>query len=134
MFVLPLFRPGQGVEMHFLQWTFPSSQVSHLMITSLLEYKTKGEYSRPHTVLAHFSELKDAGLVFMRGDLTDSRALDPIQATWMITLLQRFYCPLASDPTSERRIKMLREFNAGVECDVDGLIAEAKAVPGAGEV
>lgn len=95
----------------------------------------KGEYSRPHTIIAHHAELaEDKGLVFMRGDLTDSRALDPLQATWMLTLLQRFYCPLESDPTAARRTKILRDFNKGIDLDVDALIEEAKAVPGAGEV
>lgn len=135
MFVLPLLRPDQGVEMHFLQWMFPNATTSHLMITSLLEYKMKGEYSRPHTIIEHHTELADEkGLVFMKGDLTDSRALEPLQATWMITLLQRFYCPLESDPTAERRKKILHDFNKGIDLDVDALIAEAKAVPGAGEL
>lgn len=135
MFVLPLFRPEQGVEMHFLQWTFPNETTSHLMITSLLEYKMKGEYSRPHTIIAHHTELaEEKKLVFMKGDLTDSRALDPLQATWMITLLQRFYCPLATDPTAVRREQILSDFNKGIDLNVDALIEEAKAVPGAGEV
>ncbi|CCG80840.1 Putative uncharacterized protein [Taphrina deformans PYCC 5710] len=135
MFVLPLFRPGQGVEMHFLQWMFPNESTSHLMITSLLEYKMKGEYSRPHTIIAHHTELAaEKGLVLMKGDLTDSRSLEPLQATWMITLLQRFYCPSASDSTSARRSKILSDFNKGIDLNVDALIEEAKAVPGAGEV
>lgn len=135
MFVLPLFRADQGVEMHFLQWMFPNETTSHLLITSLLEYKTKGEYSRPHTIIAHHSELADEkGLVFMKGDLTDSRAFDPLRATYMITLLQRFYCPLPTDPTAEKREKLLRNFNKGTDFNVDALIEEAKAVPGAGEV
>lgn len=135
MFVLPLFRPEQGVEMHFLQWTFPNDTTSHLMITSLLEYKMKGEYSRPHTIIAHHTELaEEKGVVFMKGDLTDSRALDPLQATWMITLLQRFYCPMSSDPTAQRREKILSDFNKGIDLNVDALMEEAKAVPGAGEV
>lgn len=135
MFVLPLMRPDQGVEMHFLQWMFPNETTSHLMITSLLEYKMKGEYSRPHTIIAHHTELaEEKGLVFMKGDLTDSRALDPLQATWMITLLQRFYCPSTTDPTADRRKKILEDFNKGVDLDVDALLEEAKAVPGAGEL
>ena len=134
MFVLPLFRGQEGMEMQFIQWSF-QPDVAHLMMTSLLEYKMKGEYSRPHTVIAHHSELAErSGLVFMRGDLSDSRALEPLQASWMITLLQRFYCPLESDPTSARRTKILRDFNQGVDLDMDALIEEAKAVPGAGEV
>lgn len=135
MFVLPLFRPGQGVEMHFLQWTFPGPVTAHLMVTSLLEYKTRGEYARPHTVFAHHAELAvERGVVLMKGDLSDPRALAPLQATWMVTLLQRFYCPSPADPTAERRAKILGDFNRGIDLDVDALIAEAKAVPGAGEV
>ena len=138
MFVLPLFRnAGEAAEMHFLQWQFPAEDTAHLVITSLIEYKTHGEYARPHTIVTHHAELaNEKGLVFMRGDLTDSRALEPIQASWMMSLLQRFYCPDERDPTAEGRKRMVEAFNSGNGdvFSVDRLIEEAKAVPGAADV
>ncbi|ORY78214.1 ATP11 protein-domain-containing protein, partial [Protomyces lactucae-debilis] len=127
MFVLPLFRPGQGVEMQFCQWTFPDGETAHLILTSLLEYKTRGEYARPHTIIEHHAELlEEKGLVLMKGDLTDSRALNGLQATWMLTLLQRFYCVDvdSTDQGSQRRRSMLQDFTAGKAFDVDALIEE----------
>lgn len=138
MFVLPLFRnAGEAAEMHFLQWQFPERDTAHLVVSSLIEYKTHGEYARPHTVVTHHAELaQEKGLVFMRADLTDPRAPEPIQASWLMSLLQRFYCPDERDPTAAGRKAMVEAFNRGDAAgfDVDRLIEEAKAVPGAGDI
>ncbi|BFZ57830.1 hypothetical protein PYCC9005_004884 [Savitreella phatthalungensis] len=138
MFVLPLFRNGgtAEAEMHFLQWLFPARGTAHLVVTGLLEYKTRGEYARPHTVVMHHPELvQDKGLVLMNGDLTDTAALSPLQASWMMTALQRFYVPDDRDPTAGGRKDLLASFNRGdPEFDFSKVIDECRAVPGAGEV
>ena len=105
MFVLPLPRGDGGgaegerggvVELHLLQWTFPTADSSTVLFTSLEEYKLQGEFAVPHTVFTHHCELagregeggdKDKGLVLAQGHVMPDRGLSVAQAQWQVVAL-----------------------------------------------
>ncbi|EEY19846.1 ATP11 [Verticillium alfalfae VaMs.102] len=75
-FVLPVPRPDQGAEMHFLQWVFDAAtRTATVMFTQLAEFKARGEFAQPHTTVTHYTDLRDAeaGLVLMQGQVVDGR-------------------------------------------------------------
>src|SRR5947207_10507621 len=100
MFVLPLLRE-QGVEMHFMQFKFPETNVTHILFTSLLEYKTHGEFARPHTTIMHFEDLvEEKGIVLMRGEVDgEQRLIDLDNARTLVMGVQKLY---GADSESER--------------------------------
>ncbi|CRK19882.1 hypothetical protein BN1708_000519, partial [Verticillium longisporum] len=93
-FVLPVPRPGQGAEMHFLQWVFDAAtRTATVLFTQLAEFKARGEFAQPHTTVTHYTDLRDAeaGLVLMQGQVVDGRGADVEDARWLLLCLQRFY-------------------------------------------
>ncbi|OLL26857.1 Protein atp11, mitochondrial [Neolecta irregularis DAH-3] len=124
MFVLPLPRGESGVEMHLLQWAFPESNISYVMITSLGEYKLKGEYSRPHTVLSHFSDLsQNKAIVLMRGEIENNR-ISFDDATLLAMSLQKFYAAKDTEDYGKRKQDMINSFTRGDGFDISSLIEE----------
>jgi ATP synthase F1 complex assembly factor 1 len=116
MFVLPLPRE-QGVEMHFMQFKFPETSVTHILFTSLLEYKTHGEFARPHTTIMHFEDLsEDKGIVLMRGEVdTVQKAITLDDASMLVMAVQKLY---GADDKSERgrvRRSLIEHFTRGSE-------------------
>ncbi|RXK38167.1 hypothetical protein M231_04541 [Tremella mesenterica] len=128
-------------DMYYLQWLFHSSPIpipipiltSHtnipidsedltlspitsVLFTPLEEYKHRGEWSQPHLVLTHYTDLSNShGLVLMRGEISpllsnssststlgsESSTKTDDQINWMLSQsqaqllvlgLQRFYC------------------------------------------
>ncbi|KAI0391211.1 ATP11-domain-containing protein [Xylariaceae sp. FL0594] len=99
-FVLPVPRPGQGAEIHFLQWVFDSSSgTSTALFTQLAEYKARGEWAQPHTSVTHYPDFDpqgvsaetNQGVVLMAGNVVDGRGASVQDAQWLVMLLQRFY-------------------------------------------
>ncbi|KAL9943724.1 hypothetical protein ACHAQF_007173 [Verticillium nonalfalfae] len=93
-FVLPVPRPDQGAEMHFLQWVFDAAtRTATVMFTQLAEFKARGEFAQPHTTVTHYTDLRDAeaGLVLMQGQVVDGRGASVEDARWLLLCLQRFY-------------------------------------------
>jgi ATP synthase mitochondrial F1 complex assembly factor 1 len=116
MFILPLPR-DTGVEMHFMQFKFPEKNVTHILFTSLLEYKTHGEFSRPHTTVMHFEDLaKEKGIVLMRGEVdAEQRGIGLDDARTLVMSVQKLY---GADEGSERgrvRKGLIEEFSKGSE-------------------
>lgn len=119
-FILPLPRPGQGAEIHFLQWTFPSPTTSTVLFTHLAEYKLRGEYAAPHTTVTHHTELaKDKGLVLLQGTVVEGRGVSPEDGRWLVMWLQRFYGGVGDKDDGKgsrgRRRKLLEGFSKGEE-------------------
>ena len=144
MFVLPLPRGDGGgaegerggvVELHLLQWTFPTADSSTVLFTSLEEYKLHGEFAVPHTTLTHHCELagregkagdRGKGLVLAQGQVVPDRGVSVAQAQWLVVALQRFY-GVQQGPDAARRQRMLALFSSGDSTfSVDGLIAEVE--------
>ncbi|KAF8252796.1 ATP11-domain-containing protein [Wilcoxina mikolae CBS 423.85] len=127
MFLLPLPRDGQGVEIHLLQWTFPTEYSSTVIFTTLEEYKLKGEFAQPHTTLTHHLELaEEKGLVLAQGQVVPDRGVTVSQAQFLVVALQKFYGAIKG-PETERRRKMLEMFSSGDEAfSVEALIEEVE--------
>lgn len=116
MFILPLPRE-QGVEMHFMQFKFPEQNVTHILFTSLLEYKTHGEFARPHTTIMHFEDLsEEKGIVLMRGEVdTLQKAITLDDASMLVMGVQKLY---GADGQTERgriRRRLIEQFTKGSE-------------------
>lgn len=116
MFVLPLPRK-QGIEMHFMQFKFPETNVTHILFTSLLEYKTHGEFARPHTTIMHFEDLsEEKGIVLMRGEVdTVQKAITLDDASMLVMGVQKLY---GADGATERgrvRRTLIEQFTRGSE-------------------
>jgi ATP synthase mitochondrial F1 complex assembly factor 1 len=131
MFILPLARDG-GVEMHFMQFKFAEANVTHLLFTSLLEYKTHGEFARPHTTVMHFEDLaEDKGIVLMRGevDAEQKRVVGLEEARSLVMHVQKLY---GADPDSERgRIRrgLIESFSRGsTDFDITRLMDELNRI------
>ncbi|MCJ1339950.1 hypothetical protein MMC09_005242 [Bachmanniomyces sp. S44760] len=112
-FILPLPRQGQGAEIHFLQWTFPSANMATVLFTHLAEYKLRGEYATPHTTVTHHLDLRDPkGLVLLEGRVLEGRGVSPEEGQWLVMCLQKFYGRAQRDETVRRR-KLLEQFSKG---------------------
>ncbi|KAJ6259873.1 hypothetical protein Dda_5517 [Drechslerella dactyloides] len=131
MFILPLPRPDQGVELHFLQWQFSSPETSNVMFTSLIEYKLRGEYAAPHTTVTHHLDIcEEKGIVLLQGSVVENRGVSVEEAKWLLMALQKFYgAEEGSGEEASRRQELLRLFSEGRgEFDVQALIREAETI------
>jgi len=97
-----------GLEFFFLQF-----QAHQCNITSLLEYKTKGEKARPFLTITHYPELADTkGIVLMRGEINDNpkKMISTANAQFLAFAVQQFYS--TNNPTS---VKLVETFNVSPE-------------------
>ncbi|KXL51376.1 hypothetical protein M433DRAFT_57172 [Acidomyces richmondensis BFW] len=136
-FILPLPREGQGAEIHFLQWTFPSSTTATVLFTHLAEFKLRGEFAQPHTTVTHHLDLsnhKDGGLVLMEGRVMENRGISVEEGKWLLMCLQKFYGFEAENTGAKenamRRKRLMEQFTGGDEgFKVEELLQEAERVP-----
>ncbi|KAK6344040.1 hypothetical protein TWF696_007687 [Orbilia brochopaga] len=133
MFILPLPRPDQGIELHFLQWQFSSPETSNVMFTSLIEYKLRGEFAAPHTTVTHHLDIcEEKGIVLLQGAVVENRGVSVEEAKWLLMALQKFYGAEEGETGGEeaaRRRELLRLFSEGKEeFDVQALIREAETI------
>jgi len=130
MFILPLPRET-GIEMHFMQFKFPERNVSHLLFTSLLEYKIHGEFARPHTTIMHFEDLKDEkGIVLMRGEVdVQQKAIGLDEASALVMSVQRLYGADERSEGGRNRRTLIEAFTKGSEeFNVDKLMDELSRI------
>jgi len=127
-FVLPLPREGQGAEIHFLQWTFPSETTATVLFTHLAEYKLRGEFSQPHTTVTHHLDLADAkGLVLVQGSVLPDRGVTVDEGKWLLMCLQKFYGQTAE---ATPRRKLMEQFSGGDSgFKLEELLEEAEKIP-----
>lgn len=129
-FVLPLPREGDGMEMHYVQWAFVGPHTVHCMFTTLLEFKTHGEYARPHTTVVFHTELQEPkGLVLMSGTVEKDSSVGLPEAQLLLLNIQRFYGAMHDTPATQRRLKLLMDFTSGSkDFSVDKLVEEAQSL------
>ena len=111
-FVLPLPAGDGGmISMHYVEWKFASPTIVVAIITHLDEYKTRGEFATPHTVITHHLDLApDKRLVLLHASVTDHCGVSTDDARWLLLMLQRFYGGVATSP---HRLTLLSRFNQG---------------------
>jgi ATP synthase F1 complex assembly factor 1 len=130
IFILPLPREN-GVEMHFMQFKFPEANVTHILFTSLLEYKTHGEFARPHTTVMHFEDLAAVTeIVLMRGEIdSGQRVIGLDDARMLVMSVQKLYGADAESERGKNRRKLIEEFTKGAqEFDVKRLMDELNRI------
>lgn len=112
-FVLPLPREGQeGAEIHFLQWAFPTTDTVTVLFTNLAEYKLRGEYASPHTVLTfHLELLGPKGLSLAQGQVVKGRGVTVDEGKWLLMCVQKFYG--LQGEQNESRKQLLEQFSKG---------------------
>ena len=125
-FILPLPREGQGAEIHFLQWTFPTPTTTTVLFTHLAEFKLRGEYAQPHTTVTHHLDLADPkGLILLQGSIVDGRGITVEEGKWLLMCLQKFY---GGEEKVGRR-KLLEQFSHGDgNFKVEKLLEEAEKI------
>ncbi|GAB7349520.1 hypothetical protein MBLNU459_g0225t1 [Dothideomycetes sp. NU459] len=126
-FILPLPREGQGAEIHFLQWTFPSPTTATVLFTNLAEFKLRGEYAQPHTIVTHHLDLADAkDLVLLQGTVTEGKGISVEEGKWLLMCLQKFYGQQAEQTP---RRKLMEQFSQGDgNFKVEELLEEAEKI------
>merc|ERR1711939_1106031 len=126
-FILPLPKEGQGAEIHFLQWTFPSETTVTVLFTHLAEFKLRGEFAQPHTTVTHHLDLaEDKGVVLLQGQVVEGRGVSVDEAKWLIMCLQKFYGVVGEK--RERR-RLLELFGKGDPAfKVEDLVEEAEKI------
>ena len=127
-FVLPLPREGQGAEIHFLQWTFPTETTATVLFTHLAEYKLRGEYSQPHTTVTHHLDLaSDTGLVLLQGSVLPDRGVSVDEGKFLLMCLQKFYSQPAEQTPRRKLLQQFTDGDAGFR--VEELLEEAEKIP-----
>ncbi|KAK6509097.1 hypothetical protein TWF481_003860 [Arthrobotrys musiformis] len=134
MFILPLPRADQGIELHFLQWQFSSPTTVNVMFTSLIEYKLRGEFASPHTTVTHHLDIsEEKGIVLLQGSVVENRGVSVEEAKWLLMALQKFYGAEegvgGAGGEVGRRRELMRLFSEGrQEFDVQALIKEVETI------
>lgn len=133
-FILPIPREGQGAEIHFLQWTFPTETTTTVLFTHLAEFKLRGEYAQPHTVVTHHLDLAEKGIVLMEGRVQENRGVSVDEGKFLLMTLQKFYgFEALSDVAREsaaKRKQLMQQFSGGdASFKVEDLLEEAEKVP-----
>ena len=126
-FILPLPREGQGAEIHFLQWTYPTPTTTTVLFTHLAEFKLRGEFSQPHTTVTHHLNLAGPkGLVLLHGSVIDGRGITVNEGKWLLMCLQKFY---GGGEDQVERQRLLEQFSQGDEnFKVEKLLEEAEKI------
>ena len=127
-FILPLPREGQGAEIHFLQWTFPSETTATVLFTNLAEYKLRGAFAQPHTTVTHHLDLSEPkGVVLLEGNVLPNRGVTVDEGKFLLMTLQKFYGQTA-EKTPRR--KLMEQFSEGDSSfKVEELLEEAEKIP-----
>lgn len=129
MFILPLPKGEDGCEIHIVQWNFIGEHLTHVIFTTLAEFKLHQDYARPHTTLMLHTDLaaeKDA--VLMNGQVEKDSAMSLQDAQFLILALQEFYgATIADAKTTERRQALLQAFTEGSDnFPIDAVVDEVE--------
>ncbi|GAB7343886.1 hypothetical protein MBLNU457_1843t1 [Dothideomycetes sp. NU457] len=127
-FILPLPREGQGAEIHFLQWTFPSETTATVLFTNLAEFKLRGAFAQPHTTVTHHLDLSESkGVVLLEGSVLPDRGVSVDEGKFLLMTLQKFYGQTAEQTP---RRKLMEQFSQGDEAfKIEELLEEAEKIP-----
>jgi ATP synthase F1 complex assembly factor 1 len=134
-FILPLPKEGQGAEIHFLQWAFPTETTATVLFTGLAEFKLRGEFAQPHTTITYHRDMeKSNGVILLEGRVQENRGIAVDEAKWLLMCLQKFYGFEAKSESAkvnfENRQKLMRQFSGGDEnFKLEELLEEAEKVP-----
>lgn len=133
-FILPIPKEGQGAEIHFLQWTFPTETTATVLFTHLAEFKLRGEYAQPHTVVTHHLDLAEKGIVLMEGRVQENRGVSVDEGKFLLMTLQKFYGFEAlsgvAKQSAAKRKELMQQFSGGdANFKVEDLLEEAEKVP-----
>ena len=127
-FILPIPREGEGAEIHFLQWAFPTPTTSTVLFTHLAEFKLRGEYAQPHTTVTHHLDIaSEKDLVLLQGSVTDGKGISVDEGKWLLMCLQKFYG--GEEAQTRERKKLLEQFSQGDGgFKVEKLLEEAEKI------
>lgn len=128
-FILPLPREGSaGAEIHFLQWSFPTTDTVTVVFTHLAEFKLRGEFSQPHTTITiHTELLKEKGLALMQGQVVEGRGVNLEDAKLLVLCLQKFYgIDQERDSSRQKLLEMFSEGNTAFR--IEELVEEAEKI------
>ncbi|KAI9683320.1 MAG: hypothetical protein M1829_005390 [Trizodia sp. TS-e1964] len=79
-----------AASMHFVQWRFAAPRVTLVLVTHLAEYKLRGEFAAPHTVLAmHLDLLDSRGVVLLEGGV--GGGVGVVEGQWFASVLARVW-------------------------------------------
>ncbi|KTW30627.1 hypothetical protein T552_00343 [Pneumocystis carinii B80] len=124
MFILPI-NHEQGIEIHFLQWFFVNNFTKYILITSLLEYKVRGEFARPHTFLYYYTDLSsDKNIVLMKGELEKNRGITMNDLRIIIFQIEIFFSAIEGNQEDQLKLELLEKFNTGKDFNISTLINE----------
>ena len=97
-----------------------------MLFTHLAEFKLRGEFAQPHTVVTHHLDLAEPkGLILLQGSVMEGRGVSVEEAKWLLMCLQKFY---GVEQKSERK-KLLKQFTDGDGgFKVEELLEEAEKI------
>jgi len=122
-FVLPLPHPTHGIELHYVQWSFVTSQTIHCLITSLAQYKLHTEYAQPHTTFMVHTDFAASKGIVLTNSVVQDKQVSMENAALLVLNLQRFYTATQDTKHGEAKLDLLRQFNTGdTSFSVDKLI------------
>jgi len=118
----------QAAELHYLQFTHPHPQTTTLLLTTLAEFKLRGEFASPHTTITFHSELDNShGLVLGQGMVMENRGVSVDEARWLIMCMQKFY--VVGGEEGKSRAELLEMFTRGDGAfKVERLLEEAEKI------
>ena len=98
-----------------------------MLFTHLAEFKLRGEYAQPHTVVTHHLEIaEEKGVVLLEGSVMEGRGVSVEEGKWLLMCLQKFYGGV--EEKAERK-KLLRQFTEGDGgFKVEELLEEAEKI------
>ncbi|KAG4301728.1 hypothetical protein PCANB_001848 [Pneumocystis canis] len=124
MFILPI-NHTQDIKMYFLQWFFSNEFTKHVLITSLIEYKNKGEFAKPYAFLSYYTDLSfDKNIVLMRGELEKNKEITINDLRMLIFQIEKFFSATKDNQENLVRLKLLKEFNSGGNFNISTLLNE----------
>lgn len=122
-FVLPLPHKAHGIELHYVQWSFVTSETVYCLITSLAQYKLHTEYAHPHTTFMLHTNLAADKQVVLTNAVIQDNEVSTENAALLVLNLQRFYTADPKTVHGQPKADLLRQFNTGdASFSVDKLI------------
>lgn len=112
-FVLPLPHKAHGIELHYAQWSFVTSETVYCLITSLAQYKLHTEYAHPHTTFMLHTNLAADKQIVLTNAVIQGNEISTENAAITVLNLQRFYTADAESVHGRPKVDLLRQFNTG---------------------
>lgn len=117
----------QAAELHYLQFSHPHTHTMTLLLTSLAEFKLRGEFASPHTTITFHSELADShDLVLGQGQVMEGRGISVDEARLLVMYMQKFYVVDAAGKSRAELLDMFTRGDAGFS--VERLLEEVEKI------